>query len=139
MPNPSRSNSRASGGESNNIDTFIEQSKRPLSKFQTLESDTRISVFEGLSLNDYANARSYVCKARHSQPRQLCSGMIKVARMIVDKGYLKLKDAFIMTSPGATYTSLHARRKLLQMPLVSIGVGDQKKGQLLHIFGRETM
>ena len=44
-----------------------------------LKNDTHISVFEGLSLNDYANARSYVCKARHSHPCQLYSGMIKVA------------------------------------------------------------
>ena len=41
---------------------------------------------------------------------------------------MKLKDAFTMTSPGISYTSLHARRKLLQMPLVSIGVGNRNKG-----------
>jgi hypothetical protein len=99
-----------------------------LSKFQTLEKDTHISIFEGLSLSNYADARSYVCKARHKQPCQLCLSMIKVAQKILHEGFLKLKDAFTMTSPGVSYTSLHARRKLLQMPLVSIGVGDQKNG-----------
>lgn len=54
--------------------------------------------------------------------------MIKVGEKILNEGFIKLKDAFIMSSPGVSYTSLHARRKLLQMPLVSIGVGDKKKG-----------
>ncbi len=99
-----------------------------MSKFQTLEKDTHISIFEGLSLSDYADARSYVCKPRHKQPCQLCLSMIKVAQKILHEGFLKLKDAFTMTSPGVSYTSLHARRKLLQMPLVSIGVGDKKNG-----------
>ncbi len=79
-------------------------------------------------MSDYADARSYVCKARHKQPCQLCLSMIKVAQKILHEGFLKLKDAFTMTSPGVSYTSLHARRKLLQMPLVSIGVGDKKNG-----------
>ena len=59
--------------------------------------------------------------------------------MIIDKGHLKLKDAFIMTSPGATYTSLHARRKLLQMSLVSIGVGDKKRAIIAYIWSRNNV
>lgn len=54
--------------------------------------------------------------------------MIKVAQNILDDRFMKLKAAFIMTGPGVSYTSLHARRKLLQMLLVSIGVGDWRKG-----------
>ncbi len=54
--------------------------------------------------------------------------MINVAQTVLDKGFLKLKTAFKMVSPDVTYTALHARRKLLQMLLVSLGIGDQKKG-----------
>ena len=54
--------------------------------------------------------------------------MINVAQTVLDKGLLKLKTAFKMVSPDVTYTALHARRKLLQIPLVSLGIGDRGKG-----------
>ncbi len=57
--------------------------------------------------------------------------MIRVAKTVSGERFLKLKTAFEMVSPNVTYTALHARRKLLQMPLVSIGVGERKKGTYL--------
>ena len=69
-----------------------------------------------------------MCDNKHNQPCVVCSGMIDVAQTVLDKGFLKLKSAFKMVSPDITYTALHARRKLLQIPLVSLGIGDQSKG-----------
>ena len=54
--------------------------------------------------------------------------MAEVARNILNDGFILLKDAFALSSPGITYTSLHARRKLLRMPLAAIGIGRMQDG-----------
>lgn len=110
------------------LETYTEQTKRPLSQFETLSSDTHRSIFEGLSLTEYVHVRSCVCNKKHKKPCDVCAGMINVAKKILTEGFLKLKTAFVIVSPNVTYTASHARRKLLQMPLVSIGVGNRQKG-----------
>ena len=52
--------------------------------------------------------------------------MAKVASYILKHGFISLKDTFALSSLGIMYTSLHARRKLLRMPLAAIGVGKMK-------------
>ena len=113
------------------LKTYIEQTKRPLSPFETLISDAHRLIFEGLSLSDYVYIRSFVCNKNHKKPCDVCTRMIRVAKTVSGERFLKLKTAFEMVSPNVTYTALHARRKLLQMPLVSIGVGERKKGTYL--------
>ena len=41
---------------------------------------------------------------------------------------MNLKEAFMLSSPGRVHSSVHARQKLLQMPLAAIAVGNQKQG-----------
>ena len=65
------------------------------------------------------HVRKSVCD-KHIQPCVVCSGMINVAQTVLDKGFLKLQNAFKMVSPDVTYTA--------QIPLVSFGIGDQSKG-----------
>ena len=112
----------------NYVKTYTEQIKRPLSKFDCVSNDVHVSIFEGLTLFNYIEARRYVCCKRHAQPCSFCFNMLKVAQRIIEDGYMKLKVAFQMVSPNVTYTSLHARRKLLQMPLASLGIGERCKG-----------
>ena len=59
--------------------------------------------------------------------------MLKVANTILEQGYCTLSDAFRLASPTVKYTAEHARRKLLQMPLVCIRIGDPSKGQSFSI------
>ena len=99
-----------------------------MSHFKTLGNDTHISIFIGLSLSEYVNTRKYVCNIQHDQPCKVCCSMTQVAQTVLDEGFLKLKAAFTMISPDVSYTAMHARRKLLQMPLVTLGIGDPKKG-----------
>ena len=108
--------------------TYTEQIKRPLSKFNCVSNDVHVSIFEGLTLFNYIEARRYVCCKRHAQPCSVCFNMLKVPQKIIADGYMKLKVAFKMVSPNVTYTSLHARRKLLQMLLASLGIGERSKG-----------
>ncbi len=123
-PSPSGKESKSRGGYSELIKKYIDQTRRPLSQFKTLSSDTHSSIFEGFSLHQYINVRKLVCNNKHNQPCVVCSKMINVAQTVLDKGFLKLKTAFKMVSPDLTYTALHARTKLLQMPLVSLRIGD---------------
>ena len=99
-----------------------------MSQFKTLNSETHSSIFEGFTLHEYVNVGKLVCNNKHNQPCVVCSRMINVAQTVLDKGFLKLKTAFKMVSPDVTYTALHARRKLLQIPLVTLGIGDRGKG-----------
>ena len=112
----------------NYVKTYTEQIKRSLSKFNRVSNDVHVSIFEGLTLINYIEARWYVCCKRHVQPCSLWFGMLKVAQKIIEDGYMKLKVAFEIVSPNVTYTVLHARRKLLQMPLATLGIGERSKG-----------
>jgi len=83
-----------------------------------------------MELVDYIKVASVVCVERH-QPtgmRCSCQGLLKVARHIVKEGWINLKDAFILSSPGKVYSPLHARQKLLQMPLAAIAIGNPQQG-----------
>ena len=108
--------------------TYIEQITRPLSRFNCVDNDVHVSIFEGLSLINYVKARRFVCYERHDQPCVLCSAMLEVAPKIIEEGCMKLKTAFEIVSPNVTYTALHARRKLLQMPLAALGIGERSQG-----------
>ena len=108
--------------------TYTEQIKRLLSKFNRVSNDVHVSIFEGLTLINYIEARRYVCCKRHAQPCSLCFAMLKVAQKIIEDGYMKLKVAFEIVSPNVTYTALHARRKLLQMFLATLGISERSKG-----------
>jgi hypothetical protein len=53
--------------------------------------------------------------------------MLQVKEKILE-GYMKLKVAFETVSPNVTYTALHTRGKLLQMPLATLGIGEKSQG-----------
>ena len=49
---------------------------------------------------------------------------LKVARTVLEHGYCTLSKPFGMITTDVVYTAEHARRLLLQMPLVAIRVGN---------------
>ena len=111
------------------VDIYAREEQKPLSKHCRNQEDIYVSSFEGLSLSQYKNVRSFVCKKEHTQPCSRCEGMIKVADEVITHGFMRLKSAFILSSPSVThYKASEARRKLLRMPLACLGVGDPKKG-----------
>lgn len=109
---------------------FNEQQKKKLSEHQAYGTDVYVSNFEGMELTDYIKVASVVCAEKYQPAGSLCSceGLIKVARCIEQEGWMNLKEAFILSSPGRVYSSVHTRQKLLQMPLAAIAVGNQKQG-----------
>ena len=53
--------------------------------------------------------------------------MITVGKIVLEQGYCVLSEAFKLASPRVKYTAEKARRKFLQMPLVSIRISDPSK------------
>ena len=82
-----------------------------------------VSSVNDLSLFEYLSARTAYCRDAHTDPCNKCSGMLKVANTTLEQG-CTLSDAFRLASPMVKYTAEHAGRKLLQMPLVCIRIGD---------------
>ena len=93
-----------------------------LSNYDQIKDDVFVSRFQGLSLEQYIEARSLFCKSQHKKTCQDCCLQLNVAKYIKQEGYITLKHAFEMCSPGVTYTSNHAKRKLLQMPCTNYAV-----------------
>ena len=92
-----------------------------------------VSLISGLSLSKYVAAQAAHCSANHARPCSGCDASIKVGKAVLKEGYCVLSEAFRLTSPGVKYTAEHARRKFLQMPLVSIRIGDPSKAQSFSI------
>ena len=110
------------------IDIFQNEQSKRLSCYQKLKDGICVSVFEGLSLKDYVYTRLKFCQCKHAQPCHRCGRLLDVANIVLEKGFVQLKTAFEIACPNVTYTSKNAKRKLLQMPLASISVGELCKG-----------
>ena len=107
---------------------FERERKKNLSIAEKIKEDLYVSRFTGLPLQQYVEVFSLFCKIKHLKPCTNCDLLLKVAEHIITEGYISLKHAFEISSPGVTYTSSHARRKLLQMPLAAVGVGCKSEG-----------
>ena len=91
-----------------------------------------ISLVE-LSLCDYITARQAYCSNHHNSPCSKCESMLHVAQVVLTEGYYSLSQAFNVVSPGVKYMAEKARRKLLQMPLVSVCIGSPASGRSFTI------
>ena len=87
-----------------------------------------VSQLSDLPLVDYASFLSKLCNTGHCQPCVHCSALLKVADIILKEGVCPLRQAFELTSPGLTYDTIKARRKLLVMPLAAVRIGDPSSG-----------
>ena len=93
-----------------------------------------VSRISGLSLSEYVAARAAHCSTNHARPCcSGCDGLLMVGKTVLEQGYCSLSEAFKLASQGVKYTAEHARRKFLQMPLVSIRIGDPSRGQSFSI------
>ena len=113
------------------VDVYLKQCKKCLcdNKLQRVFESVHISLVEGLSLSEYVVARQYYCSRNHKTPCTTCERMLNVAQVVLSEGYCSLSKAFGVVSQEVTYSAEKARRKLLQMPLVSIRIGNPAKGK----------
>lgn len=116
------------------VDVYIKETKKALCDYQLQKvSDSVCVSLVELSLSDYIKARRAHCSHHHRSPCIKCERMLQVAQLVLSEGYCSLPHAFNIVSPEVKYTAERARRKLLQMPLVSICVGDPSKGKAFTI------
>ena len=116
------------------VDVYIKETKKVLCDYQLQKvSDSVCVSLVELSLSDYIKARRAHCSHHHRSPCIKCERMLQVAQLVLSEGYCSLPHAFNIVSPEVKYTAERARRKLLQMPLVSICVGDLSKGKAFTI------
>ncbi len=92
-----------------------------------------VSLISELSLSEYTEARAVHCSQVHTNPCHKCERILQVARTVHEQGYCTLSKAFSMAAPDKEYTAERARSLLLQMPLVSVRMGDPAKGNSFSI------
>lgn len=84
-----------------------------------------------LTLKEYMLARKFVCERNHPSSCTECNSLLTVAQQVVDNGHAVMSASFQNAFPKVKYSAEVARRRLLQMPLVSIVVGNPSTGTSL--------
>ena len=120
------------------MNIYKQQTSQRLYVNTTLSDGIYVSVFKGLSLQEYVNARQQCCTQMHRNCTD-CPRMLQIAKEILEKGFTRLKDSYVQNFPHVKYDQTLARRRLLQMPLVCIRV-DYSLGKsecllLEHVLG----
>lgn len=93
------------------------------------------SNLNGISLAEYIYALPHYCHLKHDPTCTLCPSLLTVASDVLNNGFSLLSSSFKSAFPQITYHSYSAKRLLLQLPLVSLRVGDLKSG---YIFEKVT-
>ena len=126
---PPRSSLELGGGAESELLALY--SKRTC-QYHKVSDSVYVSDVE-LSLSDYIKGRQLHCSECHKTPCIKCESMLRVAQVVRTAGYCSLPHAFKIISPGVKYMAEKARRLLLQMPLVSIHIGNPDKGNSFSI------
>ena len=104
-------------------------------------------------MKQYVEVRKLICETEHKEHCKICPGMIQVASVVEKHRYWKLKDAFcccmghkqpckqpcdsssqsVQCPAVNNYTSAHAKRKFLCMPLscITVEVGPKQSANFL--------
>ena len=86
-----------------------------------LKDNVCVSSNVYLTLNEFMLACKEHCKLHHSHSLYTeRNGLINTAKLVTDHGFYSRLQIF----PGVSYSSATAKRKLLQMPLAAITLGE---------------
>ena len=119
------------GPSSELVDKYINECRRR-SDIRKVSDGVYISHID-MSLSDYMQAQKLVCSIRHISKQCHCAHMQQVGGIILNEGFIHLRQAFNMVSSDVSYTAECARRELLQIPVVSVRVGNPEKGMSFTI------
>ena len=67
-----------------------------------------VSSLEGLTLSEYIQARAEYCRLKHLNCSE-CKAMISIGQMVLDKGFVTLKEAYTYSYSHVQYSSFMAR------------------------------
>ena len=99
-----------------------------VSTYDIINEHVCVSKVKNLSLSEYVRTRKYVCSNYHKVDCSTCTPMITAAELVLTNSVCTLSEVFKTVFSGVTYSALHAKRRLLQMPLVTILLGDYHSG-----------
>ena len=113
------------------------KSFKNLSNYIQVDDVTDVSRLEGFTLDKYILTKENICYEEHKQPCTACIGLLSVAKQILDEGFIKLNEAFTMSTPGVKYKAKDAKRKLLQMPLAALKIKESKT-YTIYLVSKDT-
>lgn len=113
------------------------KSFKNLSNYVQVDDVTDVSRLEGFTLDKYILTKENICYEEHKQPCTACIGLLSVAKQILDEGFIKLNEAFAMSTPGVKYKAKDAKRKLLQMPLAALKIKESKT-YTIYLVSKDT-
>lgn len=73
--------------------------------------------------------KKYICEQEHGQPCPDCPPLLHAAEMILQSHICSLPDVFKSSFPGVTYAAENAKRRLLQMPITTLRLGQPSTGK----------
>lgn len=133
---PPLETSKSYGGLYEN-DILRLKSFKNLSNYVQVDDVTDVSRLEGFTLDKYILTKENICYEEHKQPCTACIGLLSVAKQILDEGFIKLNEAFAMSTPGVKYKAKDAKRKLLQMPLAALKIKESKT-YTIYLVSKDT-
>ena len=111
------------------VSIYIGDSKYSDRHKKNIYSGVSVCHYSSLSLSDYVLARSEFCSGTHHQPCCRCSKIQEVADTILKEEFIALHKAYQLVSPNTkSDIMVKAKRKLLQLPLVPITIGQPNSG-----------
>ena len=109
--------------------SYLSYAKQSLSNYTVIDDRICVSKLD-LSLKEYIDIKNYICEKEHSRPCKDCPPLLHAAEMLLKQDHIySLDDIFKTSFPGVTYTAENAKRKLLQLPLVAMRLGEPSSGK----------
>ena len=97
--------------------------------YTVVSNNIYVTPVTGVTLRDCIQARATYCELQHCKKPCICKPMIQAALIKIEKGIHSVSSLYRTVFPDQAYQSQHAKRKLLQMPLVIIRCGSSDSGK----------
>ena len=88
--------------------------------YTVVSNNIYVTPVTGVTLRDCIQALAMYCELQHCKKPCICKPMIQAALIKIVKGIHSVSSLYRTIFPDQAYQSQHAKRKLLQMPLVII-------------------
>ena len=98
---------------------------------QKVSDSIYVTLFLGLTLQDYVSVHNRDCEIHHVQPCKHCKGMLSVAFSVLENGFVALSKAFHLAFPDQSYKIDIALARLLHLPLAVVCKVTPKSGKAM--------
>ena len=98
----------------NPANNFMLIQNEALSENYVKKDGIYFSALTGLTMSDFIERKKNTCKIRHNQPCERCSGIIKMACAVEQRGIVGVRELYKMTT-HSQYKSDKAVRKVMQL------------------------